>query len=83
MISYNLNPDFRRKAPETGNYCACCQKPIRGKAIPITVNWENWEVVEGHGVNLPIRKTSGKTIDAGYVGSVCWKKVKTRLFLCA
>jgi len=46
---YNLDPDFRRDAPETGDWCARCQKPIkdRRKAVAVTVHWETWTVFAG------------------------------------
>jgi len=84
MKTYDLNPDFRRTAPNKGRYCACCQKPIKetAKAVAVTVNWENWETAEGHDIKLPRRNTSGKVIDNCDMGTYCFKKMLQRPYKC-
>jgi hypothetical protein len=46
---YQMDPDFRRDAPEHGAYCVRCQKPIMdpSKAVSVTVDWNTWLVTEG------------------------------------
>ena len=58
---FYLDPDFRRDAPD-GPHCCRCQKPIDpGKAIRVTVDWDEWEVVEG-GTDL--------------IGRDCWRQIR-------
>jgi hypothetical protein len=42
---FQMDPDFRRD-PKTNRYCARCQRDLAPNkvAIPVTVNWDNWEV---------------------------------------
>lgn len=59
---YNLDPDFRRDEPNSGDYCVRCQKKItdRRKAIWVTVHWETWTVWAG-GSEL--------------IGADCWRAI--------
>jgi hypothetical protein len=59
---FNLDPDFRRDAPESGDYCVRCQRPIadRKKALFVTVHWETWTVIAG-----------GNEL----IGADCWRTI--------
>ena len=63
-MRYSLDPDFRRNAPEEGAYCVRCQKPIKGKSIKVSVDWDTWAVWQD---------------DAGehLMGPDCWKVVSS------
>lgn len=80
MKVYNFEPDFRRRAPDSGLYCCVCQKPLKDdtKALPVTINWENWQMVEGHGFRELVRGNS--VVDAAFsntfVGRDCWNRMK-------
>ncbi len=55
-----LDPDFRKNPPSDGEYCVRCQKPLTGKVVEVTVNWDNLTVVlEG----------------SEKMGINCWKKI--------
>lgn len=74
---YQLDPDFR-KTPEIGKpFCCRCQKPLRGKSIKVTVNWESWEVAEGHNQDAAVQnpKTSNMVIGNELIGADCWKTI--------
>lgn len=60
---YNLDPDFRREPPDSGDYCVRCQKRIanRKKAVSVTVHWPTWTVIAG-GDEL--------------IGSDCWAAIR-------
>lgn len=62
MPSYDLDPDFRRGAPDGDvPYCARCQKKVDpAKAKRVTVCWETWKVSEGGNE---------------FVGQDCWKAI--------
>lgn len=78
MQTYNLNPDFRRRAPSSGLYCACCQKPIKdeGRAVCVTIDFSTWEVTEGHDAPL----APGPEVGNYHLGPACWKKIKKQPF---
>ena len=61
-MAYELDPDFRRDAPNGKPYCVRCQKAIAdvNKAIHVTVDWDTWLVTEG-GTEL--------------MGRDCWKQI--------
>lgn len=46
---YRFSPDFRPKRIFASIY-ACCGKEIKDikKAIPVTLDWNNWTVIKGH-----------------------------------
>ena len=61
--AFNLDPDFRKDAPEGVTYCVRCQKPIKdaSKAVRVTVDWNTWLVMEG-----------GEEL----MGANCWKTIR-------
>lgn len=90
MQVYHLDPDFRRNPPikpfveEDKPFCICCRKPLLDSTekltgIPVTVNWENWTVVQGHNqddfVN-PEKRHVKAAFENGMMGPTCWKKTK-------
>jgi len=60
--AFNLDPDFRKDAPEGVAYCVRCQKPIKDatKSVRVTVDWNTWLVTEG-----------GEEL----MGADCWKTI--------
>lgn len=77
-LPFSFSPDFRKT--KLGQkctlwFCCRCQKEIKDtkKAIPVTVDWNNWIAVKGHDNNhlLPYQH---REIYNEYFGSDCWKK---------
>jgi hypothetical protein len=84
MKVYHFDPDFRRRAPDGDvPYCCRCQKPLLNSAdkltgVAVTVNWEEWTMVEGHNNNEIIRgrSTSNGAFGNCMVGPDCWRQIK-------
>lgn len=71
-------PDFRPKNRILYRWpCACCGREIKdtAKAIPVTVDWNNWLAIEGHNNNHLFEKQH-REIHNDYFGSACWRKLK-------
>jgi hypothetical protein len=66
MMSYYLDPDYRRDAPAHGLYCCRCQKALRdNNYITVTVDYNT----------MTVRKdANGKE----YIGNNCWKIISNK-----
>jgi hypothetical protein len=73
-----LDPDFRKQTDADKPFCCRCQKPLKDSAdeltgIPVTVNWETWEVQRGH--NAPMDYPNQRVIGNELIGKDCAKKI--------
>lgn len=76
---YHLDPDFRKEPDTSKPYCCRCQKVIKdpGKAVEVTVNWENWRVAIGHNRRNEelTGLTANKVTENALMGADCWRQI--------
>lgn len=75
---YRFSPDFRRDDPKKLCFCAHCYRDIKdqSKAVPVTVDWNTWQAIEGHDNEKLFPNYPSKEIGNEYFGATCWKKIK-------
>lgn len=77
---FKFSPDFRRDNSKklVMWFCAHCYRDIKNKdkAVPVTVDWNTWEAVQGHNNEALLPGYPSKEIGNEYFGATCWKKIK-------
>lgn len=62
IMSFHFSPDYRKEPPSNGLYCCNCQRPLNGKFISVSINYETMQVKED---------INGKD----KIGVDCWRKI--------